>query len=216
MENIRWTTPRQGAPRRATRRADSRPRGGSCAISTPGTSRTSATARRIERLGDAELAEVNLVSLLGELGAAWSRWGERLIPFAKIYDPFVFRALEPWSYGIYAGGQSIRVGTPSIGLEQPGCVAWEPPSPRTSPHAMERVGVEGALAQHLRLTVPNVRTCLGVWPLLVVAPVAWPYSSGHGSPGGALPPPGPRLESTRQAPLAASSMLVGLRALAFA
>ena len=84
------------------------------------------------------IAEVNLVSLLGELGATWSRWGERLIPIATLYDPFVSRALEPWSYGIYAGGQSILVGTPSgvtlapeggahqsittpsIGLEQPG------------------------------------------------------------------------------------------------
>ena len=30
-----------------------------------------------------------------------------------MYDPFVGRALEPWSFGIYAGGQSILVGTPS-------------------------------------------------------------------------------------------------------
>ncbi|MGB2948861.1 MAG: pyruvate dehydrogenase, partial [Rhodococcus sp. (in: high G+C Gram-positive bacteria)] len=54
------------------------------------------------------------------------------------------RALEPWSYGIYAGGQSILVGTPSgvtlaaeggahqsiktpsIGLEQPECITYEP------------------------------------------------------------------------------------------
>src|SRR6185437_2314076 len=53
-------------------------------------------------------------------------------------------ALEPWSFGIYAGGQSILVGTPSgvslapeggahqsittpsIGTEQPGCVSYEP------------------------------------------------------------------------------------------
>jgi pyruvate dehydrogenase E1 component len=61
-----------------------------------------------------------------------------------LYDPFVERALEPWSFGIYAGGQSILVGTPSgvslapeggahqsittpsIGIEQPGCVTYEP------------------------------------------------------------------------------------------
>ena len=36
-----------------------------------------------------------------------------LIPLGTIYDPFVARALEPWSYGMYAGGQSILVGTPS-------------------------------------------------------------------------------------------------------
>ncbi|HTX07834.1 MAG TPA: pyruvate dehydrogenase [Solirubrobacteraceae bacterium] len=90
------------------------------------------------------IAEVNLVGLLGELGATWSRDGQPLLPIGTIYDPFVARALEPWSFGIYAGGQSILVGTPSgitlapeggahqsiitpsIGLEQPRCVAWEP------------------------------------------------------------------------------------------
>ena len=90
------------------------------------------------------IAEVNLVGLLGELGATWSRAGEPLLPIGTIYDPFVGRALEPWSFGIYAGGQSILVGTPrgvtlapggrrppvdrhpGIGIEQPGCVAWEP------------------------------------------------------------------------------------------
>ncbi|MET8979293.1 pyruvate dehydrogenase [Streptomyces sp. NPDC004539] len=90
------------------------------------------------------IAEVNLVGLLGELGATWSRWGEPLLPIGVLYDPFVERALEPWSYGVYAGGQSLLVGTPSgvslapeggahqsvktpsIGLEQPGCTAYEP------------------------------------------------------------------------------------------
>ena len=58
------------------------------------------------------IAEVNLVGLLGELGATWSRDGQPLLPVGTIYDPFVSRALEPWSFGIYAGGQSILVGTP--------------------------------------------------------------------------------------------------------
>ncbi|NJC73245.1 pyruvate dehydrogenase [Planosporangium thailandense] len=90
------------------------------------------------------IAETNLVGLVAELGATWSRSGQPLLPIATLYDPFVSRALEPWSFGIYAGGQSILVGTPagvtlapeggahqsittpSIGLEQPGCTAWEP------------------------------------------------------------------------------------------
>jgi pyruvate dehydrogenase E1 component len=120
------------------------------------------------------IAEVNLVSLLGELGTTWSRWGERLIPIGTIYDPFVSRALEPWSYGIYAGGQSILVGTPSgvtlapeggahqsittpsIGLEQPGCVAWEPAFHQdlewTFLHAMSKVGVLGGTSAYFRLS----------------------------------------------------------------
>ncbi|MFN8164325.1 MAG: hypothetical protein U0R26_10975 [Solirubrobacterales bacterium] len=59
------------------------------------------------------IAEVNLVGVLGELGATWSRDGEPLLPIGTIYDPFVNRAVEPWSFGIYAGGRSILVGTPS-------------------------------------------------------------------------------------------------------
>ena len=59
------------------------------------------------------IAETNLVGLLGELGATWSRDGQPLLPIGTLYDPFVGRALEPWSFGIYAGGQSILVGTPS-------------------------------------------------------------------------------------------------------
>jgi len=90
------------------------------------------------------IAETNLVGVLGELGTTWNRWGQPLLPIGVMYDPFVERALEPWSFGIYAGGQSILVGTPSgvslaaeggahqsiktpsIGLEQPGCISYEP------------------------------------------------------------------------------------------
>ena len=46
------------------------------------------------------IAETNLVGLIGELGATWSRWGQPLFPIGVLYDPFVERALEPWSYGI--------------------------------------------------------------------------------------------------------------------
>ncbi|MCX5536814.1 pyruvate dehydrogenase [Streptomyces sp. NBC_00006] len=90
------------------------------------------------------IAETNLVGLLGELGTTWDRWGQPLLPIGVIYDPFVNRALEPWSFGMYAGGQSILVGTPSgvtlapeggahqsittpsLAIEQPGCVGYEP------------------------------------------------------------------------------------------
>jgi pyruvate dehydrogenase E1 component len=132
------------------------------------------------------IAEVNLVSLLGELGATWSRWGERLIPIATLYDPFVARALEPWSYGIYSGGQSILVGTPSgvtlapeggahqsittpsIGLEQPGCVAWEPAFAQDLEwcllHAMERVGVPGGTSSYFRLSTRPIDPALAQVP----------------------------------------------------
>ncbi|MCW2678222.1 MAG: aceE, partial [Modestobacter sp.] len=59
------------------------------------------------------IAETNLVGLMGELGSTWNRWAQPLLPIGVMYDPFVARALEPWSFGVYAGGQSILVGTPS-------------------------------------------------------------------------------------------------------
>ncbi|WP_404352387.1 pyruvate dehydrogenase [Phycicoccus jejuensis] len=132
------------------------------------------------------IAEVNLVGLLGELGATWSRWGERLIPIATLYDPFVGRALEPWSYGIYAGGQSILIGTPSgvtlapeggahqsittpsIGLEQPECIAWEPAFAQdlewTMLAAMSRVGIEGGTSSYFRLSTRPIDQTLARLP----------------------------------------------------
>src|SRR5215211_6432327 len=124
------------------------------------------------------IAETNLVGLLGELGATWSRWGEPLLPIGVLYDPFVARALEPWSFGMYAGGQSILVGTPSgvtlapeggahqsittpsIGLEQPGCVAWEPAFAQdlewTFLHAASQVGRPDGSSAYLRLSTRPV------------------------------------------------------------
>lgn len=124
------------------------------------------------------IAEVNLVCLLGELGATWSRWGQPLFPIGVLYDPFVERALEPWSYGIYAGGQSILVGTPSgvtlapeggahqsiktpsIGLEQPGCTSYEPAFAIdvewTLLAAMAQLGREGGKSAYLRLSTKPV------------------------------------------------------------
>jgi pyruvate dehydrogenase E1 component len=132
------------------------------------------------------IAEVNLVCLLGELGATWSRWGERLIPIATLYDPFLARALEPWSYGIYSGGQSIIIGTPSgvtlapeggahqsittpsIGLEQPNCIAWEPAFAQDLEWcmlaAMSKVGMEGGTSSYFRLSTRPLDQALAAVP----------------------------------------------------
>ena len=132
------------------------------------------------------IAEVNLVGLLAEIGSAWSRWQQRLIPLGTLYDPFVGRALEPWSFGIYAGGQSIligtpsgvtlapeggahqSIGTPSIGLEQPECVAWEPAFAQDLEwcllHAMTRVGIPGGTSAYFRLSTRPVDPSLAQLP----------------------------------------------------
>ncbi len=120
------------------------------------------------------IAEGNLVGLLAELGATWARDGQPLLPIGTLYDPFVNRALEQWSFGIYAGGQSILVGTPagvtlapeggahqsiitpSVGLEQPRCVAWEPAWGQDLEwillHALGRLGREDGNSAYLRLS----------------------------------------------------------------
>jgi pyruvate dehydrogenase E1 component len=132
------------------------------------------------------IAETNLVSLLGELGMTWSRWGQPLLPIGVLYDPFVERALEPWSFGIYAGGQSILVGTPSgvtlapeggahqsvktpsIGLEQPGCLSYEPAfaidAEWTLLASLAQLGLPGGRSAYLRLSTRPVDQSLAAVP----------------------------------------------------
>jgi pyruvate dehydrogenase E1 component len=132
------------------------------------------------------IAEGNLVGLLGELGATWSRDGQALLPIGTIYDPFVTRALEPWSFGMYAGGQSILVGTPSgvtlapeggahqsiitpsVGLEQPRCTAWEPAFGQdlewTLLDALSRLGRPDGTSAYFRLTTRPVDQALANLP----------------------------------------------------
>jgi pyruvate dehydrogenase E1 component len=132
------------------------------------------------------IAETNLVGLLGELGATWSRWGQPLLPIGVLYDPFVERALEPWSFGIYAGGQSILVGTPSgvtlapeggahqsittpsLGLEQPGCISYEPAFAIdvewTLLASLARLGKPDGTSAYLRLSTRPVDQTLAAVP----------------------------------------------------
>lgn len=132
------------------------------------------------------IAEVNLVSLIGELGATWSRWSEPLLPIGVLYDPFVHRALEPWTYGIYAGGQSILVGTPSgvtlsaeggahqsittpsVGLEQPGLITYEPAfaleTEWTLLASLGRLGRSDGVSAYLRLSTRPVDQSLADVP----------------------------------------------------
>ncbi|MEQ3554438.1 pyruvate dehydrogenase [Pseudonocardia nematodicida] len=132
------------------------------------------------------IAEGNLVGALGELGATWSRWGRPVLPIGVLYDPFVERALEPWSFGIYAGGQSILVGTPSgvslapeggahqsittpsVGLEQPGCVTYEPAFAIdvewTLLASLARLGQPDGTSAYLRLSTRPVDQSLAAVP----------------------------------------------------
>ncbi|MGY1669061.1 transketolase-like TK C-terminal-containing protein [Geodermatophilus sp. SYSU D00710] len=132
------------------------------------------------------IAETNLVGAIGELGATWSRWGQPLLPIGVLYDPFVGRALEPWSFTVYAGGQSLLVGTPSgvtlapeggahqsittpsIGLEQPGCLSYEPAFALDAEWcllaALGQMGRPGGQSAYLRLSTRPVDQALAAVP----------------------------------------------------
>jgi pyruvate dehydrogenase E1 component len=132
------------------------------------------------------IAEGNLVGLLAELGLTWARDGQPLMPIGTIYDPFVNRALEPWSFGIYSGAQSILVGTPSgvtlapeggahqsiitpsVGLEQPRCIAWEPAFGQDLEwallHALAQLGRDGGTSSYFRLTTRPLDQALAATP----------------------------------------------------
>jgi pyruvate dehydrogenase E1 component len=132
------------------------------------------------------IAETNLVGVMSELGLTWSRWGQPLLPIGVMYDPFVERALEPWSFGIYSGAQSILVGTPSgvtlaaeggahqsittpsLGLEQPGCISWEPAFVQDTEWcllaALSQMGKPGGQSAYLRLSTRPVDQSLAAVP----------------------------------------------------
>ncbi len=132
------------------------------------------------------IAETNLVGAIGELGATWSRWGQPLLPIGVLYDPFVGRALEPWSFTVYAGGQSLLVGTPSgvtlapeggahqsittpsIGLEQPGCLSYEPAFALDTEWcllaALGQMGRAGGQSAYVRLSTRPVDQALAAVP----------------------------------------------------
>ncbi|HEX8958557.1 MAG TPA: pyruvate dehydrogenase, partial [Solirubrobacterales bacterium] len=132
------------------------------------------------------IAEGNLVGLLAELGLTWSRDGQPLLPIGTLYDPFLNRALEPWSFGMYAGAQSILIGTPSgvtlapeggahqsittpsVGLEQPRCVAWEPAFGQDLEwallQALSQLGFEGGSSAYFRLSTRPIDQSIAAVP----------------------------------------------------
>jgi pyruvate dehydrogenase E1 component len=90
------------------------------------------------------ISEMNLFMWLCQFGLAGELLGEPLIPIGTVYDPFICRALDGLIYGLYSGARFILVGTPSgislsaeggahqstvtpsLGIELPGLVTYEP------------------------------------------------------------------------------------------
>src|SRR5699024_8129610 len=96
------------------------------------------------------------------------------------------RALEPWTFGMYAGGQSIVVGTPSgvtlspeggahqsfntpaVTLQVPGVTSWEPAFAQdlewTLLEAMSQIGRPDGESAYFRLSTRPVDQSLARIP----------------------------------------------------
>jgi len=90
------------------------------------------------------IAENNLFSLLGQFGLTYRNFNERIFPVGTLYDPFIARGLDALNYAAYQdarfmlvatpsgitlgpeGGAHQSIGTPLIGLSQPGLTSVEP------------------------------------------------------------------------------------------
>jgi pyruvate dehydrogenase E1 component len=90
------------------------------------------------------IAENNLFIALAALGLTAPLFGERLFPVGTLYDPFIARGLDALNYACYQdarfllvatpsgltlapeGGAHQSIGSPLIGMSQPGLDAYEP------------------------------------------------------------------------------------------
>ncbi len=108
---------------------------------------TSPTLWRESRAGqhvELGIAENNLFLNLAALGLAHELFGARLLPVGTLYDPFIARGLDALTYACYQGARFLLVATPSgvslapeggahqsigtplLGLSQPGLTYLEP------------------------------------------------------------------------------------------
>ncbi len=90
------------------------------------------------------LSEMNMFLLLGQLGLADRMSGQRLIPIGTVYDPFIARGTDALVNALYQesrfilvatpsgislsteGGAHQGVITPSLGINTPGIIYYEP------------------------------------------------------------------------------------------
>lgn len=120
------------------------------------------------------IAENNLFIALAALGLSAPLFGERLFPVGTLYDPFIARGLDALNYACYQdarfllvatpsgltlgpeGGAHQSIGTPLIGMSQPGLDSYEPAFADETAvlmaHAFERIQAENGGATYLRLS----------------------------------------------------------------
>jgi pyruvate dehydrogenase E1 component len=125
------------------------------------------------------IAENNLFIALAALGLSHSLFGERLFPVGTLYDPFIARGLDALNYACYQdarfllvatpsgltlapeGGAHQSIGTPLIGMSQPGLDSYEPAFADETAvlmaHAFDRIQAEGGGSTYLRLSTRSLR-----------------------------------------------------------
>jgi pyruvate dehydrogenase E1 component len=142
------------------------------------------------------ISEMNLFMWLCQFGLAGELLGEPLIPIGTVYDPFICRALDGLIYGLYSGARFILVGTPSgislsaeggahqstvtpsLGIELPGLVTYEPAFGQEVAWAL-LAGIEACLAgpsghsTYLRLTTRPIDQAEAAPVLARLGRAAW-------------------------------------------
>lgn len=124
------------------------------------------------------IAENNLFIALAALGLSSSLFGERLFPVGTLYDPFIARGLDALNYACYQdarfllvatpsgltlapeGGAHQSIGTPLIGMSQPGLDSYEPAFADETAvlmaHAFDRIQREDGGSTYLRLSTRSL------------------------------------------------------------
>ena len=143
-------------------------------VASPTQWRESTTGQHLE-LG---IAENNLFLTLAALGLAHDLFGARLLPVGTLYDPFIARGLDALNYAAYQdarfllvatpsgislapeGGAHQSIGTPLIGMAQPGLTYLEPAFADEVPvmlrWAFEHLQAPDGGSVYLRLTTRQI------------------------------------------------------------
>ncbi|HWU13098.1 MAG TPA: transketolase, partial [Caulobacter sp.] len=120
------------------------------------------------------IAENNLFIALAALGLTAPLFGERLFPVGTLYDPFIARGLDALNYACYQdarfllvatpsgltlapeGGAHQSIGSPLIGMSQPGLDSYEPAFADETAvlmaHAFDRIQARDGASTYLRLS----------------------------------------------------------------
>ncbi|CAN5210429.1 pyruvate dehydrogenase E1 component [soil metagenome] len=120
------------------------------------------------------IAENNLFIALAALGLTAPLFGERLFPVGTLYDPFIARGLDALNYACYQdarfllvatpsgltlapeGGAHQSIGSPLIGMGQPGLDSYEPAFADETAvlmaHAFGQIQAEEGASTYLRLS----------------------------------------------------------------